>query len=328
MDLLIPAAYFVSAAIAALILTGGVLRFLRRRAILDIPTDRSSHATPTPSGAGLAVIPVIAAAWAAANYSFTGTFIFWLISAALVLAGVSWIDDRRDLPQAVRLAAQTALVAAILWLWPDERLVLQGLAPFWLDRLFTGLAWIWFINLFNFMDGIDGISGIQTLSLGAGASLVFAIAGGAPVFGLFGAAIAGAALGFLWWNWHPAKIFLGDVGSVPLGFMLGWLLLELAAAGQWPAALILPLYYLVDSGLTLARRVSRGEKFWQAHREHYYQQAVIMGHSHAVVAAVIGLCNIGLILMSLVSLINPSVGIAAAAAMTFIVLIALKRVPE
>jgi UDP-N-acetylmuramyl pentapeptide phosphotransferase/UDP-N-acetylglucosamine-1-phosphate transferase len=327
MDLIVPAAYFVSAAIATFFLTGGAVHYLRRGALVDVPNERSSHAAPTPSGAGLALIPVVLVAWLIAGHGSGGTFLLWLIGAALLLGALSWIDDRRDLPQFIRLLAQAAAVALILWLWPDDRLVLQGLAPFWLDRLFTGLAWIWFINLFNFMDGIDGISGIETLSLGAGTALVFGLAGGAPLFGVFGAAIAGAAVGFLWWNWQPAKVFLGDVGSVPLGFLLGWLLLELAAAGQWPAALILPFYYLVDTGLTLARRVIRGEKFLQPHREHFYQMAVINGQSHAAVTVTIGVCNVGLIMMALVSIINPSAGIAGGAVMTFATLLIFKRVP-
>jgi UDP-N-acetylmuramyl pentapeptide phosphotransferase/UDP-N-acetylglucosamine-1-phosphate transferase len=327
MDLIVPAAYFVSAAIATFLLTGGAVHYLRRGALVDVPNERSSHAAPTPSGAGLALIPVVLVAWLIAGHGSGGTFLLWLIGAALLLGALSWIDDRRDLPQFIRLLAQAAAVALILWLWPDDRLVLQGLAPFWLDRLFTGLAWIWFINLFNFMDGIDGISGIETLSLGAGTALVFGLAGGAPLFGVFGAAIAGAAVGFLWWNWQPAKVFLGDVGSVPLGFLLGWLLLELAAAGQWPAALILPFYYLVDTGLTLARRVIRGEKFLQPHREHFYQMAVINGQSHAAVTVTIGVCNVGLIMMALVSIINPSAGIAGGAVMTFATLLIFKRVP-
>jgi len=327
MDLIVPAAFFVLAAIAALIGTGGTLRYLRRR-LLDFPNERSSHAVPTPKGAGLAVIPVVLVAWAAANHGLTGTFIPWLLGGALALGLVSWIDDKRGLSQLVRLAAQALVVGILLYLWPHERLVLQGAAPFWLDRLFTALAWIWFINLFNFMDGIDGISGVETMALGLGASLVFGAAGGAPVFGLFGAAIAGAALGFLWWNWQPAKVFLGDVGSVPLGLMLGWLLLELAAAGQWAAAIILPLYYLADSGLTLARRALRGENFFQAHREHFYQKAVINGQSHAAVSGLIGAANVGLIAMALVSMINPAAGIAGAVFITFVALLALKRTPK
>ena len=107
--------------------------------------------------------------------------------------------------------------------------------------------------------------------------------------------LAGAAVGFLWWNWSPAKVFFGDVGSVPLGFLLGWLLLTLAGHGYWAAAIILPLYYLVDATLTLLERLARGEKIWEAHRSHYYQQAVQKGLSHAHVSRLILTGNVVLI---------------------------------
>ncbi len=144
----------------------------------------------------------------------------------------------------------------------------------------AGLLWVWFINLFNFMDGIDGLAGVEAACIGFGIALVPVAAALPDVFGTFGIAIAAASLGFLIWNWHPAKIFLGDIGSVPLGFLLGWLLLWLAANGQWAAAVILPLYYLADATITLLRRGVRGEKVWQAHRQHFYQHAVRHGLDH------------------------------------------------
>ena len=154
---------------------------------------------------------------------------------------------------------------------------------------------VWLINLFNFMDGIDGISGVEAVIIGVGilaAGLVTNRLGGTEYLGLL-AAVAG--LGFLSWNWPPARIFLGDVGSTPLGFLLGWLLINGAAQGLWLSALILPLYYLADSGLTLMRRLMRGENIAQAHRFHFYQKAVQNGRSHAQVsAAVLGL---GLVLI-------------------------------
>jgi len=123
------------------------------------------------------------------------------------------------------------------------------------DHLFAALAWIWFINLYNFMDGIDGITGVETATIGLGLTLVSLVAGlAAPVAGL-GMAMAGAACGFLLWNWTPAKLFLGDVGSVPLGFLAGFLLLYLASEGHLAPAIILPLYYLFDAMATLLRRL-------------------------------------------------------------------------
>ena len=112
---------------------------------------------------------------------------------------------------------------------------------------------------------------------------------------ILAAAVAGAALGFLAWNWQPAKLFLGDVGSVPLGFLLAWLLLSLAAHGHWAAALILPGYFLADASWTLARRALRGAPVWRAHREHIYQQAVQAGASHAQVSGAVAVANLALV---------------------------------
>ncbi|MEQ8194752.1 MAG: glycosyl transferase, partial [Rhodospirillales bacterium] len=150
----------------------------------------------------------------------------------------------------------------------------------------------------NFMDGIDGIAGVETASLGGGIVAVVLLAATDPALAWIGVTLIAGALGFLWWNWHPAKIFLGDTGSVPLGFVLGWLLLTLAAEGQWAAAFILPLYYLADATLTLFRRALRGEKFWQAHREHFYQRAAQRGLGHAHVSLAILAGNVGLIALA------------------------------
>src|SRR6185312_3303856 len=184
---------------------------------------------------------------------------------------------------------------------PAGDLVFQGLLPPLADHLLAGLAWLWFINLFNFMDGIDGISGVEAAAIGLGTALAAWLAGTYQEIGC-GLALAGAAAGFLVWNWHPARIFLGDVGSIPLGLVSGWLLLRLAIDGAWAPALILPSYYLADATLTLAKRLARGEKIWQAHRSHFYQRAVQAGLRHDQVARRVAETNVMLILLSYVAL--------------------------
>jgi UDP-N-acetylmuramyl pentapeptide phosphotransferase/UDP-N-acetylglucosamine-1-phosphate transferase len=192
-----------------------------------------------------------------------------------LLALVSWVDDLRNIPPLTRLIAQGAAVAIGLFALP-------GLPAFY--SIATALLWIWWINLFNFMDGIDGIAGSEAVAIGAGLTIFALVGVGAgPPPAIFSAAVIGAAIGFLVWNWSPARIFLGDVGSVPLGYMLGFLLLSAAARGHWKIALILPLYFLADATITLVRRLLRGERVWQAHREHFYQQAVRRGLGHAAV---------------------------------------------
>ena len=160
----------------------------------------------------------------------------------------------------------------------------QGWLPPALDMAAAALLWVWFVNLYNFMDGIDGLAGSETAAIGIGLAL-FAVVGtgGDPALAAPAAAIAAAAIGFLVWNWAPARIFLGDVGSVPLGYLLGFLLLATAARGYWKFALILPLYFLADATITLLRRLARGERVWLPHREHFYQQAVQRGLGHAAV---------------------------------------------
>jgi len=297
------ALYFaIAAAAATWALTGGLLRVLRARAILDHPNERSSHARPVPRGGGIALIGVVLVCWAAA-----ATFgePAWAVVRPMLglcfgLALVSWADDLRGLPALPRLTAQAAAVVIALLTVPLGPWFPGPVDPM-LMAVLAGLAWLWFINLFNFMDGIDGIAAVEAASIAGGAALVATVGGmtdGTPVLG---AALAGAALGFLAWNWQPAKLFLGDVGSVPLGFLLGWMLLSLAAHGHWAAALILPGYFLADASWTLARRALRGERVWRAHREHVYQRAVQAGASHAQVSAAVAVANLALVACAVAS---------------------------
>ncbi|WP_420345810.1 MraY family glycosyltransferase [Pelagibius sp.] len=280
-------------ALASWAATGVVLRLLLSWQIFDRPNDRSSHRVATPRGGGLAVIPVVALAWIAGAFVFAPVAPgFWVVTGGLAaVAAVSWLDDLRSLPASLRFAVQIVAVAAALWGSGETLLVFQGLLPPLADHLLVALLWVWFINLFNFMDGIDGISAVESASVAGGLALCAALAGLGAGYIFWAASLAAAALGFIRWNWSPARIFLGDVGSVSLGYLLGWLLILLAAQGFWAAALILPLYYLADASWTLGRRALKGEPVWKAHRQHFYQRAVQRGHSHAAVSTRILICN-------------------------------------
>jgi UDP-N-acetylmuramyl pentapeptide phosphotransferase/UDP-N-acetylglucosamine-1-phosphate transferase len=178
-----------------------------------------------------------------------------------------------------------------------------------------GLAWLWFINLFNFMDGIDGLAGSEAIAVALGYLLIVTWAGHDHPLWRPALIVAASVAGYLAWNWHPAKVFMGDAGSIPLGFLLGWLLLDLALAGQWAAALILPAYFAADATYTLLKRALRGEKPWQAHREHFYQRAVLGGATPPGVVWRVSAVNAALIALALASLAHPVPALAAAAAL-------------
>ncbi|HEX6842885.1 MAG TPA: glycosyl transferase [Stellaceae bacterium] len=308
--LLTPLAVFL----ASWSLTGRVLAWLTRRAILDRPVARSAHRVPVPRGGGLALMPPVIAAWlvlaALGRAPPAGAGIAVLAGC---LAALSWLDDVRSLPAWLRLGAHLAAAAIGLALLPGAGAVFQGVLPPLLDRVATALLWVWFVNLFNFMDGIDGITGVETAACGIGVALVVLSLGsdadGSAVLAL---TLAAGALAFLRWNWHPAQLFLGDVGSVPLGYLLGWLLLALAAKGVWAPALILPLYYLADATITLGRRILRRERVWEAHRQHFYQRARGNDGNHAAVALMVLAADVLLVLLALLALVEPRCALAGA----------------
>jgi UDP-N-acetylmuramyl pentapeptide phosphotransferase/UDP-N-acetylglucosamine-1-phosphate transferase len=290
--------------VASMALTYLARSFLLRRAILDLPNARSSHTAPTPRGGGWGLMLALLPAWiwstARAGRLDDPAEILLILGAAGLMA-VSWIDDRRGLGPAPRFAAQTIAVALVMAALPHDLSLSGGFLPLPLDRIVGGLVWLWFVNLFNFMDGIDGIAGGSAAAMGIGIMLVSMLHGPHELQAFRGAAIAAASVGFLIWNWQPAKIFLGDVGSVPLGYLLGFELVQLAMDAGQIAALIIASYYLADATITLLRRAARRERIWQAHREHFYQQAVSAGRSHAQVAAAAVLVQLMLALLAAAS---------------------------
>jgi UDP-N-acetylmuramyl pentapeptide phosphotransferase/UDP-N-acetylglucosamine-1-phosphate transferase len=270
LSLLLAIAVAASAGSAA-ILAGLLKTGLAWRLAMDIPNERSLHERPTPRVGGWGVVPVVLVAIVVAAPRL------WLIAACtLFLAAVSQIDDRRGLPARVRFAAHLAAVAAIVLAYPAA-------APWWLLAVLAFLL-IWLVNLYNFMDGADGLAGGMALfGFGGYALAAWASTPLPTALALACAAIAGAAAGFLVFNFHPARVFLGDAGSIPLGFLAGALGYWGWRAGAWPiwfpAMAFAP--FIADASVTLVRRLARGEKFWQAHRDHYYQRMVRSGLGHA-----------------------------------------------
>ncbi|MDP9127585.1 MAG: glycosyltransferase family 4 protein [Pseudomonadota bacterium] len=289
-------------------LTLNVRNALLRRAVLDRPNERSSHTTPVPRGGGWTFLIIMVPCMVGMR-CYYGSPPIPLIAATLMLGLVSWQDDRKTIAPLVRLG--THLLAAWLGLLSFDAPLFQGLLPSWLDRTIAVIGWAWFMNLYNFMDGIDGLTGTETVAIATGSALVMTAANiYEPYLGALASILTGACLGFLAHNWHPAKIFLGDVGSVPLGFLTGYLLLTLAMGGHPIPALILPLYYLADSGITITGRALRGEKIWQAHRQHFYQRAAQALGRHDPVVRWIALANIGLVVSAVAAVFFPWTGLA------------------
>jgi len=291
--------------LSALIGTGLLVRYLAHRHVFDLPNDRSSHSKPTPRGGGIAVIVAITIVWGVGFITSDETLGHDLpiLLAALLLATLGFIDDLRDLPALPRLLAQVCAVGIGIWAISAEGGLFSSMLPVPIDLAMTGFIWLWFVNIFNFMDGIDGLTGVEMVSIGIGLSGLSAIGIASAEVLPHAVAITAVALGFLVWNWDPAKIFMGDVGSVPIGFLIAWMLIT-AANGSGAniettiIVLLLPAYYLADASITLGCRLVRRENVFKGHRQHFYQKAVIRGLSHKTVCLVVLLTNMFLVAMT------------------------------
>lgn len=233
---------------------------------LDHPNERSLHDRPVPRGGGIAIVTGTAVAFALIGSDL------WILASAVGLAVVSYLDDRAHLNAALRFAAH--LLAAVILVVRIE------VAPLPLAVLLT-LGTIWMINLYNFMDGSDGLAGGMAVVGFSAYAMAAAFAADESLM-LANASIAAASAAFLVFNFPPARIFLGDVGSVPLGFLAAALGIVGWRANAWPLWFPVLVFspFVVDASVTLLRRVWRGERVWQAHKTHYYQRLVQLGWGH------------------------------------------------
>jgi Fuc2NAc and GlcNAc transferase len=269
------------AALLSFLFVGLFLRLARRTRLLDRPGHRSSHTEATPTGAGTALIFALGATVLVVGLepatprigvqSFPAVFGV-LMGGAFGLSMLGLLDDARGVPAAWRLLAQLLAALGLV-------LVLQVSSPWQFVLFLLGLTWT--MNAFNFMDGSDGMAGMQAVFSGVLLAGLFYLAGDRGL-ALAALSLAAAALGFLPWNWPPARVFMGDAGSVPLGWLLGGLCLVGGVQGSlsWPAVLLVLAVFHVDAGLTLLRRVWAGERWYTAHRTHVYQKLLVRGWDH------------------------------------------------
>lgn len=289
-------AILLGAAILSFILLLALLPIMRRYA-LAIPNARSSHKAPTPQGAGIGVIVativVAALTWQTFGHRADTATITIVLAAAAGIGIVGAIDDIRPIGVLPRLLLQAAAVAAILYVLPVDTRIAPML-PLWFERLALGFGALWFVNLTNFMDGIDWITAAETIPITAFFVIALFVGGASFPEGVVAVALCGAMIGFAPLNKPVAKMFLGDVGSLAIGLLLAWMLIGLAGRGHLAAALLLPLYYVADATITLLRRLARGEKVWVAHRTHFYQRATQGGFTVMQVVTRIFAVNIAL----------------------------------
>lgn len=284
-------------AVASFGLTWVIRGFAIRHQVVDFPNDRSSHAVPTPRGGGLAIVVVAVCGWAIAavtgNLPARDTLV--LIACAMLVAGIGLADDFGHMPARWRILVHLFVAAVVTLFMGGVSTIDVGamIVNLGFLGLVIGILFIaWLLNLYNFMDGIDGIAGVEAVTVSVCACSLLLIKGDAEV-ALAVAIVGAASAGFLIWNWPPASIFMGDVGSGFLGFVFG------AVALYSHQMLILDIYvwsillgvFVVDATMTLLRRILRRQRFYEAHRSHAYQHAAIRHGSHGKVSAVVGAIN-------------------------------------
>ena len=262
------------AALATLLTTTILLFSKIGKEIQDIPNERSLHDAPIPRIGGVGLMAGVLSAWALMLMSLA----WWVVLPMLVLFAVSLLDDMHGLPVRLRLLVHIIAAAVLVF---GSGVAAQGVIP----ALIVALGVVWMTNLYNFMDGSDGLAGGMTLS-GFTMYGVAALMHGDEIQAMLNFSIGAAALGFLYYNFYPAKIFMGDAGSIPLGFLAAAMGLWGWQNGHWPAWFPLLVFspFVADASITLLKRVLFRKKIWLAHREHYYQRLIQLGWGHRNVA--------------------------------------------
>jgi Fuc2NAc and GlcNAc transferase len=288
----------LAVAAASCVLTWLFRRLLVKLAMLDIPNERSSHRLPVPRGGGVAIVFTVVATWLlAAIYGLVDRQEVAVMAAGgMLVAAVGLADDRSDVPAqwrlAVHLISAALLVAAANGL---NTISLGGISVDlgWAGSVLAVLYIVWLLNLYNFMDGIDGIAGVEAVTVALPAAVLLWITGDTAM-AVVTATIGAASLGFLVWNWAPAKIFMGDVGSSFLGYTFGALAVldhETTSVDIYAWSILLGVF-IVDATVTLIRRIVTGQRFYKAHRSHAYQHATDRYGAHGKVTAAVGVLNV------------------------------------
>ncbi|MEO5702713.1 MAG: glycosyltransferase family 4 protein [Gammaproteobacteria bacterium] len=282
----------------SVLITGLTRRHALRKGMIDMPNQRSSHTVPTARGGGLAIAMTFVGA--ILGLQITGVIasdIAWALTGGGALIAVTgWIDDRINVPISWRFLAHfVAAFWALFWLGGMASLQLGSVTISWgwPGWIVAAVGIVWLTNLYNFMDGIDGLAGMQAVVTGIGGGLLLGLSG-AYELALASLVLAAASAGFLTWNWPPARVFMGDVGSGLLGFSFAVLAIASEKSGALPVLgwTILLAIFVMDATFTLLRRMVHKEAWLQAHCTHAYQRVVQLGASHLQVTLSILFLNI------------------------------------
>jgi Fuc2NAc and GlcNAc transferase len=305
----------IGALVSSALLTGFIRLYALRSGLVDTPTSRSSHERPTPRGGGLSIV-ITFIALLVLLYLVTEVprqSFYALLSGGVLIGGVGFLDDHRHIPGIYRILVHLIAVAIAVF-------IIGGLPPLqfgahlidlgWSGHLLSVVFLVWLTNLFNFMDGIDGIAAMEAIFIAA-AAIIISGAESEQYLVLLEAGLAAGCLGFLFWNWPPARIFMGDVGSGFLGFTFGTLAIISANLNElsvW-TWLILAGVFVVDATVTVIRRMINGEKWYAAHRSHAYQRATRRLQSHTYVTLMVSAVNVGWLLpLAWFSSLRPEFG--------------------
>lgn len=290
-------------------MTGLIRRHALRKGVMDIPNHRSSHSVPTPRGGGLSFVIVFNLF--VLIYSVVGRIspdmVVGFTCASIVIALIGWLDDKKGL--SARLRALVHIIAAawaVFWIGglPQINVGFYAFRLGFIGSVLAVVGVVWLINLYNFMDGIDGLSGSEAVTVAVFGGLLSLLVGNYPI-AHFSFALAVSVGGFLMWNWPPAKIFMGDVGSGFLGFTFAYIALVSEKTDGVPLIIWLMLLsvFIVDASLTVIRRALSHEKLYEAHKSHVYQLAVQAGYSHKELTVRVVFMNVGLAVIALAATI-------------------------
>lgn len=282
-------------------LIGVFIKVSQRLQLVDTPNERSNHKIPVPRGAGIVIIFAMNAllfVFAVYNNYFNAQILSLIISL-LFIASVFFVEDIITLKIHYRLISQILVVAFGMYFILGKEVIIFPYLPDFINYIIVFISWLWFINLYNFMDGIDGITATETIAICFGVILIsHHLQQIIPIE--IATIIIVSMIVFLLFNWSPAKVFIGDGGSVALGFLIGLLLIRIAHFTNVLVSITLALYYLSDSGITIVKRMMKGEAIWLAHSDHFYQKAIRKGMSAKLIVCLISIVNLCLIGFALI----------------------------